>query len=639
MGERRSPIINSPFEEPAQHWRVRRFEEPRVISGRRESAYYYRIPERSGRGRPTRHQKELLPEPQVGEREELALVNALRRCVTAWRTGAWTGRPYDGVSPISRELLELWRAGGERRGQRLFFAQLEAAETIIFLTEAVPVYRKGLAEVPRDEPGPSARAAGRRAFTRLACKMATGSGKTTVMGMLIAWSVLNRQAQPNDERFTDTVLVVCPNVTIRERLQELDPALGDLSLYRTRQLAPPHHMEALRRGEVMIVNWHKLARQEANRVNGDRARVVKTGEPVEVAVHAGRADERRELRWFESDPAWFRRIRREHGNGKGRAAQWLVFNDEAHHAYRRGDVGADDAALDEDAALIRKNAREATVWIDGLDRINRLAGGRRNGIRLCVDLSATPFYIQGSGNEVGRPFPWIVSDFGLLDAIESGLVKIPQLPARDATGAEEAGYFNIWRWVEERLAADRIRGAMTPDKVLRYASRPMLLLAESWKRRFDAWNECARENYEPHPTPPVFIVVCRDTALAKRVYEWLALGRHEGDCGQPPEGFRNQAGRERTVRIDSRVWEDIEAGSGSDEEKRLRFVLDTVGKKTWPGGRPPEDWIELARRHNEKVHTDNGGRLIRCRRPSRPGGKCVASSPWPCCPRAGTPIP
>ena len=310
------------------------------------------------------------------------------------------------------------------------------------------MYKKGLPEIPRDEPGLEAKAAGFRAFVRYALKMATGSGKITVTGMLAAWSILNRVAAPTDDRFSDTILIVCPNVTIRERLQELDPAHGDSSFYRTRQLVPPHRMEELRRGEVMIANWHRLAKKETNSVNGDSAKVVKTGEPVEIIKNAGKENQTVEVKYFESDAAWFKRIRQELGSGKGRSPHWLVFNDEAHHAYRRGEVTSDEQTLDEDKDLAKKNAREATIWIEGLDRINKLAGGsRKRGIHLCVDLSATPFYIQGSGNEVGKPFPWIVSDFGLLDAIESGLVKIPQLPARDFTGANEAAYFNIWRWV------------------------------------------------------------------------------------------------------------------------------------------------------------------------------------------------
>ncbi|HYN76280.1 MAG TPA: hydrolase, partial [Lamprocystis sp. (in: g-proteobacteria)] len=461
--------------------------------------------------------------------------------------------------------------------------------------------------IPLDEPGAQGKAAGFRAFARYACKMATGTGKTTVMGMLAAWSILNRIAAPTDDRFSDTVLAVCPNVTIRERLKELDPALGDLSLYRTRQLVPPQRMEDLRRGEVMIANWHRLAKQESNAVNGDSARVVKTGEAAQVVKNAGKSNATVETRWFESDRAWMKRIRHELGSGRGRSPHWLIFNDEAHHAYRRGDA-PDTLSLDETededrGALAKKNAREATVWIEGLDRINRLAGGgKRKGVRLCVDLSATPFFIQGSGNEVGKPLPWVVSDFGLLDAIESGLVKVPQLPTRDITGAEEASYFNVWRWVQYRAEQDGHGTKLTPALVMTYATAPINQLAQDWHTRFREWQEGAKG--ELHPVPPVFIVICRDTQVAAAVYDWLADGQ---GAAEAPPWFRNQRGQEVTVRIDSRVVEDMEAGGTKDETRRLRFILDTVGKKTWPGGKVPDEWSELVRKNNEKAAVEDGG--------------------------------
>lgn len=602
-----SPIINSPFVEPQCHWLIERGRPPIRADERRRASYFYRVPEHAGSGRRKRAQAELF-ESERGEEVELEIVNFTRERVKEWRDGVRSnGVAYDGASAVTKELLDLWRS--DERMQRLFFAQIEAAETIIFLVEAAEIYRKGIPEVPKDEPGLEAKASGLRAFLRYACKMATGSGKTTVMGMLASWSILNRVAAPRDERFSDTVLIVCPNVTIRERLQELDPALGDLSLYRTRQLVPPHRMEELRRGEVMIANWHRLAKKETNNVNGDSAKVVKAGEPVEVMKNAGKANETVETKYFESDTAWFKRIRRELGSVKGRSPHWLIFNDEAHHAYRRGDAAeGEELALDEDKDLAKKNAREATIWIEGLDRIHKLAGGsRRRGINLCIDLSATPFYIQGSGNEVGRPFPWVVSDFGLLDAIESGLVKIPQLPSRDVSGAEEAAYFNIWRWVQAKAKEDGFGTNITPEIVMNYASAPINLLAAEWHQRFVEWEQFAKAQHR-HPVPPVFIVVCRDTAVAREVHTWLAKGNDS--YGVAPAWFRNAPGQEVTVRIDSRVMEDIEEGGTKDETRRLRFILDTVGKAVWPGGKVPDEWAELVRKHNDKAASDdNDGSL------------------------------
>lgn len=613
-----NPIINSPFVIPQYHWQIEKDKSPLKAKGRRSASYFYRVPESSGRGRRSQDQLSLGGEMGVGQQEDLPIVNWIRIRLQEWRDGSLTGLPYDGASSVSKELIRLWR--GEDRKQRLFFAQIEAAETIMFLTEANVLYHKGLQSIPVDEPGLQAKEKGFKSFTRYANKMATGTGKTTVMGMLAAWSILNRVASPTDDRFSDTILIVCPNITIRERLQELDPALGDLSLYRTRQLVPPHRMEELRRGEVMIANWHRLAKKETNTVNGDSAKVVKTGEPVEIVKNAGKANETIEVKYFESDQAWFKRIRQELGSGKGRSPHWLVFNDEAHHAYRRGDVDA-EFDLEEDSILAKKNAKEATIWIEGLDRINKLANGKKRGINLCIDLSATPFYIQGSGNEVGKPYPWIVSDFGLLDSIESGLVKIPQLPTRDITGAQEASYFNVWRWVQGQAEKDGHGTTLNPQLVMTYASAPITTLAQDWHKRFNVWMK--HEKKEVHPVPPVFIVVCRDTKVASEVYNWIAY--NDGGYGESPEWFRNKPNEEYTVRVDSKVIEDMEEGTGSDEIKRLRFIIDTVGKKSWPGGKAPQEWSELVRKNNEKAASDDNdgtyrwidervppGRDIRC---------------------------
>jgi len=217
-----SPIINSPFREPECHWQIERGKPPVKAEGRRRASYFYRVPEHAGRGRKSKKQADLFDDAK-GEEIELEIVNLIRQRVKEWREGSRSGGvAYDGASPVTKELLELWRSGD--RMQRLFFAQIEAAETIIFLTEAPDIYRKGLPEIPKDEPGLESKAAGIRAFLRFACKMATGSGKTTVMGMLAGWSILNSVASPRDDRFSDTILIVCPNVTIRERLQELGDA-------------------------------------------------------------------------------------------------------------------------------------------------------------------------------------------------------------------------------------------------------------------------------------------------------------------------------------------------------------------------------------------------------------------------------
>lgn len=625
-----APVINSPYDEPQYHWHIEAAKPPQKRPGRRMASYFFRVPERAARGRKPKVQQAIFDDASKGQEYLLDLANLIRQRVKEWR-----GRDYAGATKVTRELLHLWRSPD--RAQRLFFAQLEAAETVLFLVEGPDDLKQGLV-VPSDEPGDDARAEGYKAFVRYALKMATGTGKTTVMGMLSAWSILNKVAQPQAAAYSDTVLIVCPNVTIRDRLRELDPNLDELSLYRTRQLVPLHRMPDLRRGEVFITNWHNLERRELGDVNGTSARVVKRGLPVDKlrTVKLGGKDnlseadvrqqaltgafeiqrelfdarghlaafEVREVRYYESDAAFLRRVL---GNRKGRSSAILVMNDEAHHAYRRGKLDADDTfAIDEETAEV--DAREATVWVAGLDRINKALGGRANGIRLCVDLSATPFFIQGSGNEVGKPFPWVVSDFSLLEAIEAGLVKIPQLPTQDIGGTQMPAYFNVWRWVQELADKDGASGKLTPDVLMRYATQPITQLADEWRKTAANWTAQFSAGHRRSDVPPVFIIVCRDTALAKELYDWLANGK--SDYGAAPEEFRNAPGREWTVRVDSKVAEEIAAGGGrNDEARRLRFVLETIGKTAWLGNRVPEEYAALVDRHNHKALEDDDGSM------------------------------
>jgi len=218
-------------------------------------------------------QSEMFDEDLKGNEYLLDIANLLRKRVEEWRE-----RQYQGATKVTRELLDLWRAPD--REQPLFYAQLEAAETVIFLVEGPPDLLQGIT-LPPDEPGPAAKEAGYKAFRRCALKMATGTGKTTVMGMLAAWSILNKVVDPQNAAYSDTVLILCPNVTIRDRLQELNPERDGLSLYRTRELVPAHRMIELRRGEVFVTNWHNLERRETRDVNGQGSRVVKRGQAVE----------------------------------------------------------------------------------------------------------------------------------------------------------------------------------------------------------------------------------------------------------------------------------------------------------------------------------------------------------------------
>ena len=273
------PILNSPFEEPAEHWWLVEGAAPERRKGRRPAMYYY--------VEPNREQAD-----GGGVHIEMRLVNLIRERLNSWREQGWPG-----VTRTTYDLLTYWRRGG--RENRLFFAQLEAAETIIFLNEARPDFLQGIS-VPGDEPSDDVKARGFDAFTRYACKMATGAGKTTVMALLAAWSILNKASNRGDKRFSDVILVVCPNVTIRERLAELNPFLGDASLYRKRDIVPEHLMPVLTQGTVIITNWHILE-PRVPPTAGDGGKVVKVGVaiPTRETIKIGeRNDTKRGTRWL-----------------------------------------------------------------------------------------------------------------------------------------------------------------------------------------------------------------------------------------------------------------------------------------------------------------------------------------------------
>ena len=629
------PILNSPFEEPSLYWHLEEGQLPERRSGRRPAGYFYRAPHTSN---------DEVNHEAYGAWVELELVNLIRARVKEWRALALLGQ--GGVTRTTQELLNYWRREG--RQHRLFFAQLEAAETMIFLTEARIDFLQGV-NVPSDEPSDERITEGYRAFRRYALKMATGSGKTTVMGMLAAWSILNKVSDRSDARFSDTVLVVCPNVTIRNRLQELNPANGEASLYRTRDLVPSHLMPDLNKGRVLVTNWHVFEAQSPQ-ANGVSARVNKAGMAVEkreyiwignktttardrryltleelnrqvaarrLSVLSEDHDEQGNLRgvrvesvrYVESDGALINRVL---GREVGGKQNILVFNDEAHHAYRirRPEPEVDEDDLFGEAEESAEFFKEATVWVDGLDKINKV-----RGINFCVDLSATPYFLGRVGQETNRTFPWVVSDFGLTDAIESGLVKIPQLAVQDNTGAEIPGFRNIWRWILDHLTpAERggARGNVKPEAILKWANTPIAMLGGLWEKSLREWASLRHE-----PRPPVFILICKNTKIAKLVHEWLAGDeRPQGIPSAGIEGFRNENGNVYTIRVDTKVVHETDTGEAKgDEMKWMRFTLDTVGKVEWPRDRQgqtlfPEGFEELAKKLKRPLRPP--GRDVRC---------------------------
>ena len=556
------PILCSPYEEPDKHWVYDTLTgEASQFRERRKAGYWYKTV-RTGS-----QQLELFQE----DWDDLPLVNVLREDVKRWRD-----TNYRNATPVTRELLRHWARDDLLR--RLFFCQREAVETIIYLAEIrhggkrigfTPQFTdENLAELvdtPNEPDIPD--------LIRYGCKMATGSGKTVVMAMLIAWAFCNRGKVPSDERFPAAALIVCPNLTIKKRLQVLRPEDSD-NYYDEFELIPTKLRPLLNSGKVLITNWHQFSPESPHSEGGQTYAVVDKGD--------------------ETPDAFAKRVLGELYD----RAPIMVLNDEGHHAYRPAPIEEKLSAEE------KKERQEATVWVNGLDTFNQACG-----VKFCVDLSATPFYIQGSGHPEGSPFPWLVSDFGLVDAIESGITKIPRLPVSDTTGKPEPKFFRLWKTITDDLASTdtspgRRRSTPKPEAIYREAEAALITLASQWKERFEYIQEASDAQEK---TPPVLIIVCADTKIAEHFYRKISgesetevvdngstSGRRKKkqmktvyeDSSVFPE-FGNNESITRTLRIDSKM---LAAAESEDPNKNrsqaaedLRQIVSTIGKRGQPG--------------------------------------------------------
>lgn len=499
-----NPILNSPFEEPSRHWKFERDGiTNEVVEGRRVSSYFMPIP-KSKRGG---DQMQFETEWTSDRIEENQTINRIRERVSLWRRGGWPG-----VTPTTRRLLDYWTEPS--RDRKLFFAQVEAVETAIYIGEVINKaahqdawITNFLREAAEDaNPG----------LFRIALKMATGSGKTVVMAMLIAWQALNKAANKQDARFSDAFLLVSPGITIRDRLRVLLPESPD-NYYRERDLIPPGEQDRLGQARIVITNFHTFLLR-------DRSGVSK----VTKQVLAGRDGRQNPLQ--ETPDQMARRVCRALGNKRG----VIVINDEAHHCYRHR-IGGDaedffpDATTAESKQEVKEREEEARVWISGLEAINA-----KYGVKTVYDLSATPFFLAGSGYPEGRLFPWVVSDFALIDAIEAGLVKVPRVPVSDNTGADTPMFRNLWTHVRKDLPKRNVRQQDLTDQRRLPAPLEAALhsLYSNYEQSFEQW-QAMEAAAQAGTTPPVFIVVCNNTSVSKLVFDWIAgWERTIGDDGQ-----------------------------------------------------------------------------------------------------------
>jgi type III restriction enzyme len=541
-----NPIINSPFEPPRRHYR---FDEDgitdEIVEARRPSSYFIPI------AAPRKKVKQptfdtLWTQDRAKENDE---INFIRGRVALWRA-----QGYPDITPTTRSLLEYWQRPDRER--RLFFCQVEALETLIYLAEAAQ--KAGDAAILnrlRDDL-----AAAGTTLLRQACKMATGSGKTVVMAMVIAWHTLNKRQAPADRRFSDAFLVVTPGITIRDRLRVLLPS-DPSNYYQFLDLVPAEHLADLGTAKIIITNFHAFKAREQGDAGRLTRAVLSGGKPSALTETPGQM---------------VRRVCRELGTKRN----IVVLNDEAHHCYRSRPEEAAEKLTGEERKEAGKREEAARLWLTGLEAVNDTVS-----VKVVYDLSATPFYLKGSGYPEGTLFPWVVSDFSLIDAIESGIVKVPRVPVADNRMAGDLPtYRYIWPLIRDALPKKgRGQDALVgPPQLPRELEGALQALYFHYEKQYREW-EADAEGRDEGRTPPVFIVVCNNTSVSKLVFDWVAgheTGRTHPD-GSPylvPGNlaiFSNVEGnrwliRPNTILVDS---EQLESDDGmSPEFKKLAAV-------------------------------------------------------------------
>ncbi len=538
-----NPVINSPFLEPARHFRFGKEGITNdVVEGRRSSSYFVPIAKPKKKGGQTSLFETEWTKERVKENED---INKIRQRVSLWRKGG-----YQGITPVTSRLLGYWT--NPEREKKFFFCQVEALETIIYLTEAAGKFGDAWIENTLRQANDTANPG----LPRLAMKMATGTGKTVVMAMLITWQTLNKLANPQDTRFSNAFLVVTPGITIRDRLRVLLPN-DPQNYYRQRDVLPAQDFEKLGQAKIIITNFHTLQLKEK----------IAAGRLTKTLLADGEGSE-----FTETPDQMVRRVCRELGTKKN----ILVINDEAHHCYRRKPDGEKEKLAGDELLEAKQRDKEARIWINGLEAIKN-----KIGIKTIYDLSATPFFLRGSGYEEGTLFPWVVSDFSLIDAIEAGIVKVPRVPVADDAmmGDQQPTYRDLWLRIREDLPkkgrkTEEVKGEPRIPAALQGALHSLYSNYEKYYRLWER-NQEARER---GITPPVFIVVCNNTNVSKMVFDYIAgWEKPIGEKTVVQSGalpiFRNDDGngnwlhRPNTILVDSRQLESGE--SMTDDFKRM----------------------------------------------------------------------
>lgn len=569
------PILNSPYAYPEQHWELDESGQPthQIIESRRPVSFITPIPKPRKRKDAAAQRQMVFDEGKGLSTEEqqydpTPVINELRQHVDQWRA---LPNPRDWhVTPETARLLQHWRHH-DFGAFRPFFCQVEAVETVIWLTEVAPHVAAGARFV---EHLKNANAAANPELVRLALKLATGAGKTTVMAMLIAWQTVNAVRRPSSRRFTRGFLVVTPGLTIKDRLRVLQPNDPD-SYYRERELAPADMLPDLDKAKIVITNYHAFRLRERMEVSSGTRALLK-----------GRHGS--EIKTVETEGQMLQRVMPELMGMRG----VMVLNDEAHHCYREK-VGSDeDAGLTgDDRKEAEKNREAARLWISGLECVQH-----KLGISSTVDLSATPFFLRGSGYAEGTLFPWTMSDFSLMDAIECGVVKLPRVPVADNIPDGDMPRFRkLWDNIRARMPKKGRgkSGELDPLSLPVELQTALEALYGHYEKTFNLWQESGIK------VPPCFIVVCQNTSVSKLVYEYISGFERTQDDGSKTltngrlalfrnfDDFGNPLPRPRTLLIDS---EQLESGDAldkgfrdmaSDEIERFkREIIERTGDRS-----------------------------------------------------------
>lgn len=571
----RQPIINSPYDHPRWHYDVGADGIARgpAKTGRRPAEDYVApVPGAVGQAKAL-----------IGTEDPRALMQHiadLRSLVEQWRVHG-----YPGATSVSRDLLFYWEDLDRER--RLYFAQLDAVRTLIYLTEVAPAdVLKRLKSINAEYND---------GMRRVAVKMATGVGKTVVMAMTALWQSANHWENPDDERFTNRFVAIAPGITVRDRLLSglRADSVDQSDVYSEMDLLPlvGEYRKRINSAQIEVVNFQQFIQKKIDAGASGNGKIV-----------SGYKDK------YETEVEALSRVLGDlFALGHERV---MAFNDEGHHCYRDGGKSAE--------------GRESAIWYGGLKSLRD-----RGKLHSVVDFSATPMFISGDRNRKNRLFPWVVSDYPVVDAIEAGIVKIPSAPVSDNRSQDSMPLFrDIYNLTKDGksgfMSANRGR-ANWINEDLAAALRTMYADYAEESRRW--------ERIRTDSKVPAVVIVANSVVNADGLFKYIA--GYENEDGVPVDGrvgsllsnIENGAYLDapRTIFMHSKM-EASEGDQAGGVSKPIRGLAD-IYRQRYPHARLSED-----RRDHRKLAEGSHYEVMRrvlntVGKPGEPGERvrCVVS--------------